>query len=129
VKVLGTTLYHQFGTTGACNTSFTSSYIILGSNQVITENYLSAKAFWDSFPGFWFTNPNTNKTDSLSTLPNIVDFTIMYMAKHLYFTAQLEDYSHDQISDKALEDKACNALECYLNGSLVIHCDTPDNTE
>ena len=47
------------GTTAACNTSL--SYIILGSNQAIIETFSSAKDFWDSFPGFRFTNRNTNQ--------------------------------------------------------------------
>ena len=121
VKALGTTLYRQFGTSAICNRSFTLSYIIPDkSNQVKTYTFVSAKDFWISFSGFLFTNPKTEKTSIAASLPDHVDPTVTYIAEHPFLTARQEDYSYNQISDKAFEDRACKALERYLKKSLAI---------
>jgi len=118
----------QFKTSTAFNRSFTLSYVIPGKgNQVETETFLSPKCFRDAFPGFRFTNPNTKVTISASCLPKHVDPTVMYTASHPFLTAQLEDYSHNQISDKVFEDKACKVLERHLNKSFAIRRRIPDN--
>jgi hypothetical protein len=128
VKALGTKLYRQFGTSATCNRSFTLSYIIPDkSNQVKTRTFVSAKDFRASFPGFTFTNPKNNETFAAAFLPHHVNPTVTYIAEHPFLPARLEGYSHNQISDKAFEDKACNALERYLKKSLVISRRVPDN--
>jgi len=127
VKALGTTLYRQFGTSAICNRSFTLSYIIPDkSNQVKTCTFVSAKDFRASFSGFLFTNPKTEKTFAAASLPDHVDPTVTYIAEHPLFTARQEGYNH-QISDKAFEDRACNALERYLKKSLAISRRVPEN--
>jgi len=131
-KVLGTIVYRQFWTSAASKKSFTLSFIIPDfnkSDEIVTETYSSAKDFRDSFPGFRFTNPNTHRTFPPSTLPGVVDPTVVYIAKHPYLTARIQDKSHTQISDKVFEDKACKALERHLNKTLIISRRRPDNDE
>jgi hypothetical protein len=110
-KVLGMTLYCQFGTSAASKMSFTLSFIpdINKGDEIVTETYSSTKDFHDLFPRFWFTNPNTDQTFAPSTLPGVVDPTIIYIVKHPYLTAQLEDKSHTQISDKACKAQLLEA--------------------
>ena len=125
--VLGTTVYRRFGTSATLEKSFTLSFIISDINQrdkIVTKTFLSAKDFCDFFPGFWFINPNTKQTFALSTLPSVVDPTVVYIVKHLCLTTWLQD---SQISDKVIEDKACKALECHLNKTFIISCCRPDN--
>jgi hypothetical protein len=103
---------HDAGTQpAACNTSFTLSYIILGSNQVITENFSSAKAFRDSFHGFRFTNPTSTKRMHRPLYLILLIPLSCTRQKNTFLTVQPEDYSHNQISDKAFEDKPRNVLE------------------
>jgi len=66
-------------------------------------------------------------TISASCLPEHVDPTVIYIARHPFLTARLEDYSHNQISDKVFEGKACKALERHLNKSFAIRRRIPDN--
>jgi hypothetical protein len=128
VKALGTALFRQFGTSAICNRFFTLSYIIPDkSNQVKTYTFVSVKDFRSSFAGFLFTNPKTDKTFTATSLPDHVDPTVTYIAEHPFLTAQQEGYSHNQISDKAFEDRACKALECYLKKSLAISRHVPEN--
>lgn len=127
VKAIST-MFRQLKTTSAFNRSFTLSYVIPGKgNQVETETFLSAKSFRDAFPGFRFTNPKTRVTLSASCLPNHIDPSVIYTAKHPFLAAQLEDYSYNQISDKAFEDRACKALEHHLIKSFAVHRRIPDN--
>jgi len=56
-----------------------------------------------------------------------VDPRVVYIAKHPFLTARLEEYSHNQIADKAFEDKACTALEHHLQ-SRSIQRRIPDNS-
>jgi hypothetical protein len=126
-KVLGTTVYRQFGTSATSKKSFTLSFIISDINKsddIVTETYSSARDFRDSFPGFRFTNPNTDRTFAPSTLPGVVDPTVVYIAKHPCLTPRLQD---TQISDKVFEDKACKALEHYLNKTLIVSRRRPDD--
>ena len=62
------------------------------------------------------------------SLPDHVDPTITYIAEHPLFAAQLEGYAHNQVFDKAFEDRACNALEQFLKKSVIINRCVPDNT-
>ena len=50
-----------------------------------------------SLTGFLFTNPETNKTFVVTSLPDHIDPTVTYIAKHPFLTAQLEGYSHNQV--------------------------------
>lgn len=128
VKVLGTMLYRQFGTKSTtCNRPFTVSFIIPGSSdQVETETFLRPKDFRDSFPGFRFINPKTTKAYTTTTLPEHVDPTIIYIAKHPLL-ARLKDYRHSQISDKAFEDKVSKTFRYYLSARFDIRRRTSDS--
>ena len=104
------------------------SYIIPGhGDKVEKETFVSAKDLGYCFPGFRFTDPRTNNTFSARSLPHHFDPSIIYIAKHPFFTTRVGDYSHNQISDKAFENKALNALEHHLKKSFVISRRTPEN--
>lgn len=49
------------------------------------------------FTGFLFTNPETNKTFAATSLPDHIDPTVTYIAKHPFLAARLEGYSHNQV--------------------------------
>jgi hypothetical protein len=112
-------------TSNARNQPFTLSYIISGNDKgVKTATYESLKSFREAFSGFQFTNPRTKFTFPPSHLLNHLEPDVVYIAEHPFLTARsgLEEYNHTQISDKALEQKACSALERHLNNKhVVIH--------
>jgi hypothetical protein len=128
VKALGTTIRRQLATSAASNRPLTLSFIISGGgDQVQTESFVSASEFRKAFSGFRFTNPKTNNTHPVDALPNHIDPSVVYVAKHPFLEAWLDDFSHNQISDKVFEDKACNALDRHLNQGLIISRRIPDN--
>jgi len=96
--------------------STTISYRIAGpGNEIFTETYESGKHFQRTFKGFRFTNPQTGVTYPASDLlDRHTDPSLVYVARHPFLAARLENYSHTQITDKAFEDKACRALENYF---------------
>jgi len=95
----------------------TISFRIVGTrDEIFTETYESGKHFQQSFHGFRFTNPQTGFTYAASDLlDQHTDPSVVYMGRHPFLAARLEHYSHTpEITDKALEDKACRALEHYF---------------
>ena len=127
-RLLGTALSRRFTTSAVSHRYFTVSYIIAGTdNEEHTETYASSKNFQKSFSGFRFTNPKTGLTFNPEDLQEQhIDPTVVYIAKHPFFKARMEDYSHSQISDNAFEDKACAALERHLQPRLI-HRRIPHN--
>jgi hypothetical protein len=120
--------YRGFATTATSLKPFTISFIIPdGRNQLETETYSSGKEFRLAFPGFRFVDPKTNVAISATSIPDKVDPTVTYLAKHPFFVAPLEGYSHQQVSDKAFEEKSCAALEYHLRKSHMIQRRPPHN--
>ena len=126
VRLLITTLSCWLTTFATSQCSFTLSFTMSGTDgKTETESYKSTKAFQDTFHRFQFTNPKMGKTFWATDLPKChVDPTIVYIAKHPFLKACLEEYSYNQVADKAFEDKACAALEHHLQ-SYSIWCCVP----
>jgi hypothetical protein len=123
VRLLGATLSRRFTTSVTSSQRFTLSFTMPGADgDIETESYPSAKAFRDTFHGFRFTNPKTGMTLPAADLPkNHVDPTVVYIAKNPFLKARLEEYSYNQVADKAFEDnsKACAAIEHHLQSHSI----------
>jgi hypothetical protein len=113
---LQSTLSRRLSTSAISQRSFTLSFKIAGSNnETETETYNSAKEFQEIFHGFRFTNPKTGRTFKPLSLPEQhEDPAVVYIAKHPFLVAHLENYDHNQFTDRAFEVKSCAALEQHL---------------
>ena len=117
-------LHRQFGTSTGCNRSFTLLYTMPDkSNKVKTYTFVSIKDFrlidWFSVHKSW---DKQNICCYLSTWPH-------WSHSYIHCHSSLLDWKTivTTKSNKAFEDKACNALEHYLKERCVISCHAPDN--
>ena len=66
------------------------------SNKVKTYTFVSIKDFrlidWFSVHKFW-----DKQKFAATSLPDHIDPTVTYIAKHPFLTARLEGYSHNQV--------------------------------
>ena len=106
----------RFSTSAISGRSFTISFKIAGTKpEIHTETFASPKRFQEMFQGFRFMHPNTGFTCKPEhLLEKHTDPSVIYIAKHPFLVARMEEIDHNQISDKAFEDKACAALERRL---------------
>jgi hypothetical protein len=106
---------HQLATSASSCKSFKFTFVLRDKlNEVNSIKFETVEVFNDTFRGFYFMDPNTCKMYSYKALPKIVDPAVVYIADHPFLTTRLEERSHNQITDKAFEEKACQALEHHL---------------
>jgi len=130
IRLLGTTLSRQLTTSAVSQRSFTFSYTIDGTRgETQTKIFASPKFFRNTFHGYRFTNPQTGHTYSAADLLDHADSNVVYIAKHPFLTARLDEYSHNQIADKAFEDRAYRALEDHLQTYSVWRRDNRKRTD
>jgi hypothetical protein len=138
VRLARTTLSRQLTTSATSKRHrgpLTLSFVIAGTRgHTETETYASAKYFRNAFQGYRFTNPKTGNTFVAADLPkHYTDSSVVYIAEHPFFTARrhpsLDGYSHNEVTDKAFENRACRALEHHLQLRSVWRRDNPKRTD
>ena len=94
---------------------FSITYTISSEPEPITERYISAEAFSQSFHGWRFLDRDKDMMHSNITLPLHAKAGVTYHAQHPLERARVKGITHNQVTDKVLEEKAIQCVERYIS--------------